>query len=583
MSTGAALIRKGGTFEELEGSLGVSILRENPDLARICATMIETGLRSASFLWVEAGKSWLKVELQATRDPAEPDPLVAAHVERVSDAPFELTRREVDILTCLAAGFSNPEIASLLYISRRTVSTHLERILRKLGQKGRAGAAAVAIEQGLLRMPLPGDGLGFEHLSVGTLTAIAEGRNPSKSDHRPCRRPTRSPLLVGLALPGTTGDLDDADEMLNGSLLAIAEINERGGIGGRTIEALDISIDIESTESIEAGLQELIDQDVDAIAVSYSYAEDLSIYAAAAEYGCPLLTAMTSEAQAKWVEVHPSKLGSVFQVVPTERYYGVEFFRLLHKLREAGDWQPRNRTVACIESPGSTGLVVNSRAMMVAEELGWHIGQVSTVSNRNVDWADLIAYLEETSASAVLIAHFVPEEVARFQRLFRKAGSDALVYCVYAPSVPKYLELTGSDAEGVLWSTVAGTYGDEIGLAFTSRYRARFGRDPGRSMAGIAYDQINLLADAWSRVGNPRSFRRVAQELRRGVHRGVNGVYSLGNSRQTGLAYPFETRDPSISQAHLVFQIQDGDHRIISPETYAESEFQVPEWVPTAG
>jgi branched-chain amino acid transport system substrate-binding protein len=58
----------------------------------------------------------------------------------------------------------------------------------------------------------------------------------------------------------------------------------------------------------------------------------------------------------------------------------------------------------------------------------------------------------------------------------------------------------------------------------------------------------------------------------------VNGSYSLDNARQSGLAYPDMTRDPSLSQAHLVLQVQDGQHRILSPPPYVEAAFRPPPW-----
>ncbi|MEU8642877.1 response regulator transcription factor [Streptomyces sp. NBC_00715] len=61
-----------------------------------------------------------------------------------------LTDRERDILTQLAQGLGNREIAKALFISEATVKTHLGRIYDKLGVDTRAGAVSVAKEQRLL-------------------------------------------------------------------------------------------------------------------------------------------------------------------------------------------------------------------------------------------------------------------------------------------------------------------------------------------------------------------------------------------------------------------------------------------------
>jgi branched-chain amino acid transport system substrate-binding protein len=133
----------------------------------------------------------------------------------------------------------------------------------------------------------------------------------------------------------------------------------------------------------------------------------------------------------------------------------------------------------------------------------------------------------------------------------------------------------------MVWATVTGSYSDEIGASFSRRYEQAYGVRPGRSLAGISYDQVGLLTSAWARVGNPRAFDDVTQELRRITHRGVNGTYALGNDRQCGVAYPDETPDPSVGQAHLVFQVQDGGQRILDPLPYADGSFRLPPWFGT--
>ncbi|WP_228003069.1 helix-turn-helix transcriptional regulator [Nocardia australiensis] len=61
-----------------------------------------------------------------------------------------LSPRETEILRHLAAGLSNAEIAEQLFVSRRTVATHVEHILSKLGVSNRVRAALQAVSFGLV-------------------------------------------------------------------------------------------------------------------------------------------------------------------------------------------------------------------------------------------------------------------------------------------------------------------------------------------------------------------------------------------------------------------------------------------------
>jgi DNA-binding NarL/FixJ family response regulator len=96
----------------------------------------------------------LRDEVRAGRlDGEAVDAVLAAaghRVRRRPDRPGGLTPRESEVLVLLARGLTNPQIAAELVVSRKTVSTHLEKIYAKLGVGTRTEAALYAMRHGLV-------------------------------------------------------------------------------------------------------------------------------------------------------------------------------------------------------------------------------------------------------------------------------------------------------------------------------------------------------------------------------------------------------------------------------------------------
>ena len=76
--------------------------------------------------------------------------LDVAHADGPSVQPsHDLTDREVEVLSLIAAGWSNQQIADALFISRKTASVHASHIFDKLGAANRIDAAAIARNLGI--------------------------------------------------------------------------------------------------------------------------------------------------------------------------------------------------------------------------------------------------------------------------------------------------------------------------------------------------------------------------------------------------------------------------------------------------
>ncbi|MFD5825994.1 response regulator [Lentzea sp. NPDC060358] len=71
---------------------------------------------------------------------------------QVRDPAPKVSKREIQILECLARGLANKDIGNELFISQSTVKTHLVRIFMKLGVETRTAAVKAAVERKLIRL-----------------------------------------------------------------------------------------------------------------------------------------------------------------------------------------------------------------------------------------------------------------------------------------------------------------------------------------------------------------------------------------------------------------------------------------------
>ncbi|MFD3655482.1 response regulator [Streptomyces sp. 24-1644] len=99
---------------------------------------------------VAAGEALLAPNI-TKRLIAEYSRLAEAPRAPLKDRLGDLTQRETEVLSLIAHGLSNAEIAARLVVAEQTVKTHVSRILVKLSLRDRTQAAVHAYETGLVR------------------------------------------------------------------------------------------------------------------------------------------------------------------------------------------------------------------------------------------------------------------------------------------------------------------------------------------------------------------------------------------------------------------------------------------------
>ena len=152
-------------------------------------------------------------------------------------------------------------------------------------------------------------------------------------------------ILIGVpsSLSTPYGVADDTDH-LNGTTMAVEEINAAGGVLGREIELFVPDVDKLSPESCRQSIAACIDKKVHAISNAFLFAP-IPAMDESAKYKCPYLQGNTQRNATLAYKADPKKYSQVLQTDPSEVNYGWTYPLWLTKMEETGVWKPKNRKI----------------------------------------------------------------------------------------------------------------------------------------------------------------------------------------------------------------------------------------------
>jgi DNA-binding NarL/FixJ family response regulator len=116
-----------------------SYVKKDCELAEIIDAVKETA----------QGKQFFCGQILETIQKANID-ISELNTEEFNCGPITLSERENEIITLIAEGQTNEQIAELLFLSKHTVNTHRKNIMAKLGVKNTAGIVMYAVKTGLV-------------------------------------------------------------------------------------------------------------------------------------------------------------------------------------------------------------------------------------------------------------------------------------------------------------------------------------------------------------------------------------------------------------------------------------------------
>lgn len=380
----------------------------------------------------------------------------------------------------------------------------------------------------------------------------------------------------------------DGREFRNGIIFAIEEINALGGIHGRPLTPFFCDTHNQSAEEVTAAARYLINKhSVHAIINGYNIGSQNAEYEPIADAGIIYVHHNTLIQHHDTVMSDRDRYFGCFMSDPADYWYGQGFIKFISWLRDSGNWRPDSNRLAIISGSRPYSIVTANAMRSSAADFGWSVCfGPEIVRTPTTEWQLAIDRAHETRPAILANTHFYASDIAHFQRQFARKPMNCLVYLQWGGMHKTFLDIAGSSAEGVIIGTVVGLVHDSDGVAFSNRYRARFGPNSTPEVGALSYSSMHhyaLAAGIAGGTGAPYEFnqnRKVAQRLKFLTYRSVLGTIHYHPEWQAAVPYPDATSDPSRGMPHLFYQVRDDGTKldVIAPEPYTTGKFQIPPW-----
>jgi branched-chain amino acid transport system substrate-binding protein len=343
-----------------------------------------------------------------------------------------------------------------------------------------------------------------------------------------CVQVAEEPIKIGAILPLTGDDSFWGENAKNGIMLALEDVNTKGGINGRELEVVFEDGKCDPKNSVTA-MQKLVEIDgVKAVVGEVCSSATLAI-APIAQNNKVVLVAPCSESPA---------------------------------ISEAGDyvfrtWTPNNRQARTMakyaNEAGLNKIAVlnidndfgNSLAKAFVEEfskLGGTIIASDKYGKEDQDFRTQLTKIKAANPDAFYLISYQKDGIGVIRQMNELGINSRILATSGINSVDDFFKPLGQLAEGIVFSDLKDSTIEE----FRERYAEKYGKEwPGMgSCAGVAYDDLMLIAEAMRQVGaDAQKMKDVLAGMR--DFQGVSGPITFD-------------ANGDLDREHVIFFVQNG-------------------------
>jgi len=396
------------------------------------------------------------------------------------------------------------------------------------------------------------------------LVLIVSGCAPKEAEEA-------APIKIGMPVPMTGAYASDGEEFLWGAALAVDEINAKGGLLGKQLLIIPGDYGEWDIGKFIAAVEKFVHRDkVDVVITGYGATPgDID---AMGQYEIPYIHADTDWVAAERMQELMPECSNVFMIDTHTLMYGpisAEFFN--NTLVGEGVQYP-NKKAAYIAAEDVWARSVTESQRDSMEKMGWETAAFEIALSGVVEWKTTIAKVKATNPSVLFFANLAPRSCAAFLTQLHELPIDAIVFLVYTPAMPEFMDLAGAHANGIVWTTVIAPLPGPKNDAFISKFEENYGRKPGFSLASGCYDMVYIWANAAEEVGDEKDYPAVCKAIEQSSYEGICGKYVFELETHWGVCGADEV------PAHM-YQIQNEEYVLIWPDNYATGEWELPDWL----